>query len=176
MPSDSTLPAHWLLFPPGAGSPENGSIVESYPVRGTAGRGASPSHRPRLESPLNAIAYFEIQSDEPEAAARFYGDVFGWRITREQEMPVPYWRIETDGIRGGLLQRPARTPPPECGTNAFVCSVEVADIDATARTIETLGGRVALPKFAVPGVCWHAYFLDPWGNTFGLFQPDSRAG
>src|SRR5690606_40930910 len=94
-------------------------------------RRIDPAWRARLESPLNAIACFEIQSDEPEVAARFYGDVVGWRITREQGMPVPYWRIETNGIRGGLLQRPARTPPPECGTNRLVCSVQAADIDAT---------------------------------------------
>lgn len=124
---------------------------------------------------MSAIAYFEIQSDDPQAAADFYARVFGWRITRDEAVPIPYWRIETGGIRGGLLQRPAKTPPPECGTNAFVCSVEVTDIDATAETIETLGGKVALPKFAVPGVCWHAYFLDPDGNTFGLFQPDPEA-
>src|SRR5690606_25981805 len=122
LPAGSREPGEWVhrrvVSGPRDGRPRRQSV-------------ASTPHRPRLESPLNAIACFEIQSDEPEVAARFYGDVFGWRITREQGMPVPYWRIETNGIRGGLLQRPARTPPPECGTNAFVCSVEVADIDAT---------------------------------------------
>jgi len=77
--------------------------------------------------------------------------------------------------RGGLLQRPARAPGPEQGTNAFVCSMEVSNLDATATTITAAGGTVALPKFAVPGVCWQAYFLDPEGNTFGIFQPDSNA-
>jgi uncharacterized protein len=90
-------------------------------------------------------------------------------------LPVEYWRIETDGPRGGLLQRPAAAPALEQGTNAFVCSMEVADFDGTAKKIALLGGRVALPKFAVPGVCWQGYFLDTEGNTFGIFQPDSNA-
>ena len=124
---------------------------------------------------MNAIAYFEIQSAKPEAAVEFYHALFGWRFTRDETIPIPYWRIETNGIRGGLLQRPAQTPPQECGTNAYVCSVEVADIDMLASRIEALGGKVALSKFAVPGVCWHAYFIDPDGNTFGLFQPDPAA-
>jgi uncharacterized protein len=34
---------------------------------------------------------------------------------------------------------------------------------------------VAMEKFAVPGVCWQGYFIDPDGNTFGLFQPDPQA-
>jgi uncharacterized protein len=125
---------------------------------------------------MNAVAYFEIQATQPDAAIAFYQAAFGWRFTRQEGIPIPYWRIETGGIRGGLLQRPAKTPPPECGTNAFVCSVEVPDIDATSRTILSNGGTVALPKFAVPGVCWHAYFIDPDGNTFGVFQPDPAAG
>jgi len=124
---------------------------------------------------MNAIGYFEVQSSNPEAAIAFYQTVFGWRFTRYEQLPIPYWGIETGGIRGGLLQRPAATPPPECGTNAYVCSIEVADIDAVADKILRLGGKLALPKFAVPGVCWHGYFVDPDGNTFGVFQPDPAA-
>jgi predicted enzyme related to lactoylglutathione lyase len=124
---------------------------------------------------MNSVGYFEIQADDPERLVVFYRDLFGWRFTRQGGLPVPYWRIETDGIRGGLLQRPAAPPPPQSGTNAFVCSMEVIDFDAVAAAIAKGGGQVALPKFAVPGVCWQGYFLDPSGNTFGLFQPDPNA-
>lgn len=124
---------------------------------------------------MNTIAYFGIQTGDPETAMRFYETVFGWRFAKMEGAPVPYWRIETAGMHGGLLQRPANTPPAECGTNAYVCSMEVEDLDATTALIEQSGGQVALPKFAVPGVCWHAYFIDPEGNTFGVFQADSNA-
>ncbi len=43
------------------------------------------------------------------------------------------------------------------------------------RKILSLGGKIALPKFAVPGVCWQGYFIDTEGNTFGLFQVDEKA-
>jgi uncharacterized protein len=76
---------------------------------------------------------------------------------------------------GGLLQRPAKTPPQECGTNAFVCSFETGDFDQAAEKILGLGGVTALPKFAVPGKCWQGYFLDTEGNTFGVYQPDPQA-
>jgi predicted enzyme related to lactoylglutathione lyase len=121
------------------------------------------------------LAYFEIQALNPDAAIRFYNEVFGWRFTRAEGMPIPYWRIETDGIRGGLLQRPAPLPPPQSGTNAFVCSMEVPDFDDVARQIQQLGGQVAMAKFAVPGVCSQGYFIDVAGNTFGLFQADANA-
>jgi uncharacterized protein len=124
---------------------------------------------------MNAPAYFEIQADDTNRASRFYGEIFGWKFNRMVGLPVEYWRIETQGPRGGLLKRPVRTPPPEQGTNAFVCSMEVNDFDATAAKIVQLGGIVALPKFAVPGVCWQGYFVDTEGNTFGIFQPDPAA-
>jgi len=124
---------------------------------------------------MNGPSYFEIQADDVNRAVAFYKEIFRWNFTRSEGLPVEYWRIETTGARGGLLKRPAPTPPPQSGTNAFVCSMEVSDFDATAQKIIALGGQIALPKFAVPGVCWQGYFIDTEGNTFGLFQPDTRA-
>ena len=60
-------------------------------------------------------------------------------------------------------------------TNAFVCSIQVGDFDEVSTLILRGGGTVALPKFAVPGRCWQGYFLDPEGNTFGVFEVDEGA-
>ena len=124
---------------------------------------------------MNAPSYFEIHADDPSRAVRFYSEVFSWKFDKIEGLPIEYWRIETEGPRGGLLKRPAKTPPPEHGTNAFVCSMEVANFDAIATRILSAGGQVALPKFAVPGVCWQGYFIDTESNTFGIFQPDAAA-
>jgi len=124
---------------------------------------------------MNAPAYFEIQADDTNRAVRFYREIFGWKFDKIEGLPIEYWRIETSGPRGGLLRRPAKTPPPEHGTNAFVCSMEVASFDDLAAKVASLGGQVAMPKFAVPGVCWQGYFIDTEGNTFGIFQPDAAA-
>jgi predicted enzyme related to lactoylglutathione lyase len=42
---------------------------------------------------MNAPSYFEIQADDTERARRFYGQVFGWKFTRAEMLPVEYWRI-----------------------------------------------------------------------------------
>jgi len=62
--------------------------------------------------------YFEIQADDLERASNFYGEVFGWEFHENPHAPVEYLRIETGGTAGGMLERTADTPPPECGTNA----------------------------------------------------------
>jgi uncharacterized protein len=124
---------------------------------------------------MRGPSYFEIQADDPERAVQFYKEVFGWQFTKVEGMPLEYWRVETSGPRGGLLQRPAKAPSPAQGANAFVCSMEVDHFDATTNLILARGGQVALPKFAVPGTCWQGYFIDPEGNTFGIFEVDSTA-
>jgi len=124
---------------------------------------------------MNNVMYFEIQADNPEKVQKFYTDIFGWKFIKQEGLPIDYWRIETEGIDGGLLKRPAKTPPPQSGTNAYVYSMEVEDFDATAEDILKYGGQVALPKFAVSEKCWQGYFLNTEGNTFGIFQVDANA-
>ena len=124
---------------------------------------------------MNAPSYFEIQADNTLRARAFYEAIFGWTFSEAEGLPVEYWRIETDGPRGGLLKRPAKAPGTGFGTNAYTCSMEVKNFDQVAQNILRRGGQVALPKFAVPGVCWQGYFIDTEGNVFGLFQTDRNA-
>ena len=123
---------------------------------------------------MNSIVYFEIQASNVEREANFYRSVFGWSITKDPSMPISYYRIETDGIQGAILERPAPVSPMS-GTNAFTCAIAVANFDKTAGLILSNGGQVALPKFAVPGRCWQGYFIDADQNVFGIFEADERA-
>jgi len=124
---------------------------------------------------MNTVSYFEIQADDCERAVTFYANVFDWKFTKAENLPIDYYRIENSGPNGGLLKRPAQKPGQEQGTNAYVCSVMVDDFDAIAQKILDNGGIVALPKFAVLGKCWQGYFLDTEGNTFGIFEVDENA-
>ena len=87
---------------------------------------------------MNQLCYFEIQSSQPSREVAFYQAVFGWSFEKVAGLPIDYYRITTTGIHGGLLSRPAATPPTHCGTNAFTCSIEVTDFDATATLILVL--------------------------------------
>jgi uncharacterized protein len=124
---------------------------------------------------MNTIGYFEIQSSDTPRDVKFYETIFGWKFIKEEFVPIEYYRIETNGINGGLLKRPAKVPPAESGTNAFVCSVQVENFDKTNQLILLNGGQVALPKFAIPGRCWQGYFVDLDNNTFGIFEVDENA-
>ena len=131
---------------------------------------------------MSRVVHFEIQADDLERAKAFYGEVFGWEFQDWSSAAggSPYWGIVTGpddqpGINGGLLQRPAPSPGPGQGTNAYVCTMGVEDYDATEKKILDAGGQVALPKMALTGMAWQGYYLDPEGNTFGIHQPDPEA-
>lgn len=131
---------------------------------------------------MNRVVHFEIQASDPEQAAKFYREVFGWEITKWEGGSMEYWMVMTapkdskePGINGGLLRRPCPAPKPEQGTNAYVCTMQVENYDAMAEKILAAGGIVAMPKFALPGMAWQGYFLDTEGNTFGIHQPDPNA-
>jgi uncharacterized protein len=127
------------------------------------------------------VVHFEIQADDLDRAKAFYAGVFGWTFEDYSPMVgVPYWGVITGeegepGINGGLLPRPAPVPLGAQGTNAYVCTIEVDDFDAIATRILGAGGQVALPKYALTGMAWQGYFLDPEGNTFGIHHPDPSA-
>ena len=50
--------------------------------------------------------------------------------------------------------------------------IQVDSIDNTLRNIETLGGKVAIPKESIGDMGFYAQFDDPEGNTIGLFQEE----
>lgn len=120
-------------------------------------------------------SYFEIQADDTKRAIQFYEEIFGWEFEREENLPIEYYRITTRSGPGALLKRPADKPPQNAGTNAYLCSMQTDDFDQLSEKILVQGGKVAMPKFAVPGKCWQGYFLDTEGNVFGLFEIDENA-
>lgn len=130
---------------------------------------------------MGRVIHFEIQVDDLDRARRFYATALGWTFVDWSHVTgSPYWGVvtgnsEQPGIDGGMLPRPAPAPSPQQGTNAYVCTMQVADYDDTERAILAAGGQVALPKAALPGMAWQGYYLDTEGNTFGIHQPDPNA-
>jgi predicted enzyme related to lactoylglutathione lyase len=123
--------------------------------------------------------HFEIHADDPARAIRFYQALFGWTFAK-WEGPMPYWLVTTGadgtpGINGGLLPRQGPRPVEGQAVSAFVCTVDVASVDEFAAKAKQAGGRVVMPKAAIPGVGWLSYIKDPEGNIVGMMQNDPKA-
>ncbi len=115
------------------------------------------------------VIHFDLPADEPERAFTFYGSVFGWQF-QKWDGPVEYCLIDTGtgepGINGGLLRRPS---PEHVTTN----TIGVESLDDTVAKVEASGGKVVMPRMAVPGVGFMAYCADTEGNIFGLWETAS---
>ncbi len=130
----------------------------------------------------NRIVHFEIHAENPERAIAFYKSVFGWEFPVWMEEPVKYWGVMTApqeskeaGINGGLMVRKGAAPAEGQPVNAYVCTVQVENIDEIIKKIEAASGVVALPKHVLVGMAWQAYYKDTEGNIFGIHQPDPNA-
>jgi uncharacterized protein len=126
---------------------------------------------------MSRVVHFEIHADDPQRAVNFYRSVFGWEI-QKWEGPEDYWLVTTGkapepGIDGAILKRMG--PINGDAVMAYVCTVDVPSIDDAIAKITSHGGTIALPKMAVPGVGWLAYYKDTEGNIFGTMQSDQNA-
>jgi|SRR5688572_20560754 len=136
----------------------------------------------------HTIVHFEIPADQPERAAKFYRELFGWEINRFEGSSegmeyrpekFEYWMVKTvptdaegrptrPGVNGGLMNRmfPGQVP---------VNYISVADVDEFVRKAERLGAKVLMGKSPVPGMGWFAQLNDTEGNVFAIWQTDSNA-
>lgn len=135
---------------------------------------------------MNRVVHFEIHAADPERAAKFYRDVFGWTITEWTipgvELPPEnrYWLVATGpdkqpGINGGIVVRRGAPPAEGQPVNAYVCTMGVASLDETVARALSSGATLALPKMPIKGVGWLAYCKDTEGNIFGMMQDDPGA-
>jgi len=63
----------------------------------------------------------------------------------------------------------------ECPGSATVNTIDVSSVDEFVKKVEKNGETIAVPKHAIPGVGWLAYFKDTEGNMFGMMQADQSA-
>jgi len=134
----------------------------------------------------HTVVHFGIPADEPDRAAQFYYELFGWVIEKHQSSGEPgvsnsrdYWLISTvptdgqgrpirPGVNGGLMRRLQPGQPP-------VNYISVESVADYAIRAEGLGGQVVVPKSAVPGMGWYAFINDTEGNLIGLWESDPNA-
>jgi predicted enzyme related to lactoylglutathione lyase len=107
-----------------------------------------------------AFSWTELMTGDPDAAATFYGKLFGWTFEK-MNAGMPYQVIKVDGTSvGGLMGKP---PGGESMPAMWGCYVTVVDADATARRCTELGGRVLHGPVDIPTVGRFVVLQDPQG-------------
>jgi predicted enzyme related to lactoylglutathione lyase len=112
------------------------------------------------------VVQWQILAKDPDRCARFYSDLFGWRI--DCDNALSYRAVKTEagrGIEGGIW------PSPPEGDSRVQLFVEVDDVGATLAKAVRLGAQVVVPPQVLPDGDEMAIFVDAEGLSTGLFKP-----
>ena len=125
--------------------------------------------------PEGVPCWVDTTQPDPEAAAEFYGGLFGWEL--EQVMPpesgAKYFMAR---IRGGDVAAVSSQPsgaPPQAVWNTYIAA-DSAD-DAAVRVREA-GGQMLAEPFDVMDAGRMAVFADPEGAMFAVWQARQNIG
>lgn len=110
------------------------------------------------------IVHVEIPSANVESAARFYQDLFGWKIQPVPEMNYTMWEAGNGDEYGGFPLVSDDNPAGQ-----VLIYIDSDDIDADLKNVQKLGGKVLTQKTEIPGMGWFGIFIDPTGNVLGLY-------
>ena len=118
-----------------------------------------------------SIVWFNIPADDLKRAQAFYKSLFGWKISPFRGMK-DFMEIDTGGAdaspNGGLTERHAKD---ETALNY----IGVDSVDKFTAKIEKLGGKICMPKTAVPEMGYFVICQDPENNTFALWERSESA-
>ena len=131
----------------------------------------SKPETPKKNQNAHSVVWFEIPADNVERAKSFYGQLFGWKIEKFPG-PMEYWHVDTGGSDdspdGGMMKR----QQPQQGITSYI---SVPSVDQFATKVQKLGGKICMPKTAVPQMGYFAVCQDPENNTFALWEMNESA-
>jgi len=110
----------------------------------------------------------ELLTSDSAAGARFYSDLFGWKILEEMSMgPMGTYRIFGLGETrlGGMMTTPKDAPMPPM----WLFYASTSDLDAAVKRATGKGAKITNGPMDVPGGRV-AQLVDPQGAAFALHQ------
>jgi len=112
---------------------------------------------------------------DPEAAAAFYGGLFGWELedTMPAGSPGKYYMAR---LRGADVAAVGSLPEGAPPVAAWTTYIQVASVDETAARVLEAGGRVLAEPFDVFDAGRMAMLADPEGAVFGVWEPERMKG
>lgn len=158
--------------------PSVGKIAVLQDPQGAVFAAYSPATVPEPKYPVAVgdFSWHELATTDPEAAFRFYQELFGWQATGSHDMG-PDGVYQMFGLNGrsfgGIYRKPAEmaTPPH------WLVYAKVRDSGKAAAAAQAAGGTVVKGPMEVPGGSWIAQIVDPQGAAFAVDStvPAARA-
>jgi uncharacterized protein len=119
--------------------------------------------------------WVDTTQPDPDAAAAFYGGLFGWELEdgMPPDAPGKYLTARVGGGTVGAISSPMGDAPATPVWNTYVW---VDDADETAAKVREAGGTVLSEPFDVMEAGRMAVCADPEGAVFCVWQPKQHRG
>jgi len=130
---------------------------------------------PRDGYPAGVPCWIDTGQPDPEAAATFYRELFGWELEDQMPAGAPghYFMGRLDGCDVAAVSSLADGAPPMPMWNTYVW---VDSADDTAAKVKAAGGSVLSEPFDVLDAGRMAVFADPSGAVFNVWQANGHRG
>ncbi|PXW35783.1 UNVERIFIED_CONTAM: hypothetical protein DES50_101730 [Williamsia faeni] len=129
---------------------------------------------PAIDSqPDGAPVWFDLSSSDPAAAAKFYGDLFGWG---QYELPVEFGGYSYFTYEGKMVAGLGPKPPGEEIPDIWCTYFQTSDIEKSVTQVAAAGGSVLAGPMDIPLQGFMAFATDRAGAVFGLWQPREHRG
>jgi predicted enzyme related to lactoylglutathione lyase len=119
--------------------------------------------------------WVDTSQPDPDAAADFYGELFGWEFESvlPDGAPVKYFMARIRGGDVAAVGSPPDGAPPMAVWNTYVW---VENADETASKVRDAGGSVVTEPFDVMDFGRMAVFTDPEGAVISVWQAKKQKG
>jgi predicted enzyme related to lactoylglutathione lyase len=128
-----------------------------------------------MPSSRGKFVWYDVMTTDTKAATDFYSHVVGWTA---QEFPMGEGRNYTVFSQGAVMVCGLMALPPEAAQMGvppcWSGYLAVDDVDADAKRVEALGGKIQRPPEDIPNVGRFAVVADPGGAVFLLFKPNTN--
>jgi predicted enzyme related to lactoylglutathione lyase len=117
-----------------------------------------------------AFCWLDLAASDTALAKAFYAQAFGWTFEVERANGGVFTRCHAGGRNVGSLYQLNRTQLQQGVPSHWTPYILVANADAAARRISSLGGRLVVAPFDVQGIARIALIEDAVGALVGLWQ------
>ena len=134
--------------------------------------GACPALLPRGAQAAGEIYWFSLLSENVEAAAQFYSELFGWEI-----VPSPtggLMALRNGQPFAGLNSIENRIP--EASESLWLAAITVADPPASVAAAKRLGATIHQDVTELEGWGRYALIQDPQGAPLLVVEPEQPLG
>jgi predicted enzyme related to lactoylglutathione lyase len=128
----------------------------------------------RILNEPGALCWSELTTRNPDAAEKFYTQLFGWTAKHSAPgSPMAYTEFTNQGKPGiGMMETPKEMPKEI--PSYWMPYFQVADCDASTKKAKDLGANLMVGPHHIPGTGWFSIFTDPQGATFAIFTYDQK--